>query len=78
MTASPTKHKSGKASTQIAEVPTPATRPCNSDPNWIASPGHFAGVDTEAVQCYNTLTHTKELKCFVQTINKNSQISSQL
>jgi hypothetical protein len=52
MTVSPTKPKSGKASTQIAEVPTPATRPRNS-------PGHFAGVDTEAVQCYNTLTLTR-------------------
>ncbi len=49
MTASPTKPKSGQTSTQIAEVPAPATRPCNT-------PGYFAGVDTEAVQCYNTLT----------------------
>ena len=49
MTVSPTKRKSGKALIQIAEVPIPAIRPCNS-------PGYFAGIDTKAVLCYNTLT----------------------
>jgi hypothetical protein len=49
MTASPAKPKSGSPLIQIAEVPVPAIRPCNS-------PGYFAGIDTEAEMRYNTLT----------------------
>jgi hypothetical protein len=45
--------KSGLTLIQIAEVPIPATRPRNS-------PGHFAGVDTQAIPCYNTHLHTEE------------------
>jgi hypothetical protein len=48
MTDSPTKPKSGQTSTQIAEVPTPATRPRNSDPlpqgHWLHRPGTSQGL----------------------------------